>query len=82
MASIQQKENRPDWRFFILPTRERVLNLLAKIEDTFPSSEFWFTDEASYRENILGKIWWTPKDFRDKTYSIFKPPEGEQIQIV
>ena len=57
---------------WVLPTQKRVAMLLGKIEDEFPSRKFWFTDEASYRKDILGKIWWTPKDFRDKTYSLFE----------
>jgi hypothetical protein len=43
---------------------------LAKIEDRFPLRRFWFTDEESYRANILGKIWWTARDFREATYSL------------
>jgi hypothetical protein len=47
-----------------------VLNLLAKIEDKYPYERFYLTDEESYRKNIIGKIFWTPKDFRDKTYAL------------
>lgn len=55
-----------------MPTQLRIANFLAKIEDDLPSTRFWFTDEDSFRKNIMGKIWWTPKDFRERTYSIFK----------
>lgn len=56
---------------FILPTRERVLRLLMKLEDIAPNRKLWFTDEDSYKENIKGKIFWTPKDYRDTTYGLF-----------
>jgi len=44
-----------------------VLGLLSKLE-TY--RRFYLTDKESYRKNILGKIWRTPKDFREATYSI------------
>lgn len=55
---------------FVMPTKMRVAHFLAKIEEKFPYRRFWFTDEESYRTNILGKIWWTPRDFRDATYGL------------
>ena len=55
---------------FVMPTKARVAHFLAKIEERFPYRRFWFTDEESYRTNILGKIWWTPRDFRDATYHL------------
>lgn len=55
---------------FVMPTKMRVAHFLAKIEERFPLRRFWFTDEESYRTNVLGKIWWTPRDFRDATYSL------------
>ena len=55
---------------FVMPTKMRVAHFLAKIEEKFPYRKFWFTDEESYRSSILGKIWWTPRDFRDATYSL------------
>jgi hypothetical protein len=58
--------------YVTMPTQQRVARFLVKIEDDISTSQFWFTDEKSYQTNILGKIWWTPKDFRDRTYSIFK----------
>ncbi|HEV3219578.1 MAG TPA: replication-relaxation family protein [Candidatus Acidoferrales bacterium] len=58
--------------YITMPTQLRVARFLDKIEDDIKSTQFWFTDEASYKRDILGKIWWTPADFRDRTYSIFK----------
>ena len=55
-----------------MPTQKRVALFLGKIEEELPTTQFWFTDEDSFQKNILGKIWWTPKDFRERTYSIFK----------
>lgn len=71
-ARFQEKYGLSDFRvLWVLPTIKRVQMLLGKIEDEFPFRRFWFTDEAAYKRDILGKIWWTPKDFRDRTYSIF-----------
>jgi hypothetical protein len=68
---FRKKYNAEDYRvLWILPTQNRVLNLLAKLEEDFPYRKFYVTDEASYNRDIGGKIWWTPKDFRDKTYSL------------
>jgi hypothetical protein len=65
------RETHRDFRvFFVMPTKARVAHFLAKIEERFPYRRFWFTDEESYRRDVLGKIWWTPRDFRDATYSI------------
>jgi hypothetical protein len=55
---------------WVLPTKARVLGLLAKIEYDFPYRRFYVTDEESYKTNLKGKIWWTPKDLRDSTYAI------------
>jgi hypothetical protein len=57
---------------FVMPTTARIAHFLTKIEDRFPYRRFWFTDEESYRKNILGKIWWTPRDFRDRTYALLE----------
>jgi hypothetical protein len=54
----------------VLPTQARVLGLLAKIEEKYPYKRFYVTDEASYRSNIAGKIWWTPKDFSEARYAL------------
>jgi len=70
---FREKYGASDFRvLWVLPTQERVLRLLTKIEDRFPYRRFYFTHEELYRKNISGKIWWTPKDFRDATYSIDK----------
>ena len=68
---FREKYGMDDFRvLWVLPTKERVLRLLAKIEARFPYRRFYLTDEDSYQKNILGKIWWTPRDFRETTYSI------------
>jgi hypothetical protein len=68
---FQKKYGGEDFRvLWILPTQNRVLNLLGKLEEDFPYRRFYVTDEESYRTNLKGKIWWTPKDFRDRTYSL------------
>jgi hypothetical protein len=70
---FREKYGMDDFRvLWVLPTKERVLRLLAKIEDRLPYRRFYLTDEESYQKNILGKIWWTPRDFREATYSILR----------
>jgi hypothetical protein len=65
------KEGGEDFRVcFVLPTKARVAHLLSKLEDRFPYRRFYFTDEESYRKNVVGHIWWTPRDFREATYSL------------
>jgi hypothetical protein len=65
------RQSGDDFRvLFVMPTKARVAHFLAKIEERFPYRRFWFTDEESYRANVLGKIWWTPRDFRDATYGL------------
>jgi len=56
---------------WVFPTKERVARILSKLETPFPYRKFWLTDEESYERNIKGKIFWTPKDFRDTTYGLF-----------
>jgi hypothetical protein len=73
MSRFQEKYGGGDFRvLWVLPTQKRVAMLLGKIETEFPYRKFWFTDEASYKAKLLDKIWWTPKDFRTATYSIFE----------
>jgi hypothetical protein len=68
---FQKKYQMGDFRvLWVLPTKARVLGLLSKLEDRFPYRRFYATDEESYRRDILGKIWWTPKDFRTMTYAL------------
>ncbi len=67
------KYDMPDFRvLWVLPTIKRVQMLLGKVEDEFPVRKFWFTDEASYKRDITGKIWWTPKDYSTRAYSLFE----------
>ena len=67
-----QKYCREDFRvIWVFPTRERVVRILSKLENAHPYRKFWLTDEESYERNIKGKIFWTPKDFRDATYGLF-----------
>jgi hypothetical protein len=54
---------------FLLPTKERVLNLLKKLEPEFPCRHFYLTDKASIA-NITGSIFWTPKDYEEHTYGL------------
>jgi hypothetical protein len=68
---FKRKYGHDDFRvLWVLPTEARVLGLLAKIEDKYPFRRFYVTHEQLYQDNIKGKIWWTPKDFRDATYSL------------
>jgi hypothetical protein len=68
---FRRKYGMDDFRvLWVLPTKQRVLGLLAKLEDKFPYRRFYVTDEESYKTNFKGKIWWTPKDFREATYAI------------
>jgi hypothetical protein len=57
----------------VMPTLQRIQNFIAKIEEEIPSSRIWFTSEERYQKDILGKIWWAPKNYRDRVYSILKP---------
>lgn len=54
----------------ITPTRQRALNLCAKLRDVgLVSKRFWFTDLgpicADEPQRILEKLFLTPKDFRE-----------------
>jgi hypothetical protein len=61
--------------YIVMPTVKRIQIFLASIEDELPSSKLWFTAEELYQKDILGKIWWTPRNFRDRVYSILKPSD-------
>jgi len=68
---FRKKYGGDDFRvLWVLPTKARVLGLLVKLEHEFPYRRFYVTDEESYKTNIQGNIWWTPKDFNDATYAI------------
>lgn len=58
--------------YVTMPTQLRVARLLNKLEEIIQSTNFWFTDEESFKSRILQRVWWTPADFRDRTYSIFR----------
>lgn len=49
-------------------TGERRGNLLKQLNKEFNHRMFWLTDEESYKTNIGGEIFKTPKDFTSKTY--------------
>jgi len=49
-----------------------TLNLLEKIEATFPYRRFWLTDESKLK-TILGEIFKTPKDYDKAAYSLLSP---------
>jgi hypothetical protein len=53
----------------VLPTYEKTYNLLTACEeskkDGLCNRKFWFTDRASLERDPKGRIWQTPKDFRD-----------------
>jgi hypothetical protein len=57
----------------VMPTVLRIQNFLGKIENELPSSRLWFTSEERYKADILGKIWWTPRSFRERVYSLLRP---------
>jgi len=62
--------------YISLPTPERADRYLQKLADIpkAKSSKIWITDEDSWRKEILGPIWRTPKNYLDgRTYSILKP---------
>ena len=55
------------------PTVNRVERFLQRIAPHVPSAKIWVTYEEAYQKDILGKIWWTPKNFEERQYSILKP---------
>ena len=59
--------------YIVVQTERRAEMLLRSIENELPTSKLWFTDVLSFNKNVLGKIWWTPKNFRERQYSILKP---------
>jgi hypothetical protein len=70
--SFKEKYGYDDFRvIWVFPTKERVVRILSKLENELPYRKFWLTDEESYQTNISGRIFWTPKDFRDATYGLF-----------
>lgn len=73
VAKLKTYDREKHHTLIVMPTIQRIQNFLSKIEDELPSTRLWFTDEASYQRDILGKIWWTPRNFRERQYSILKP---------
>jgi hypothetical protein len=70
--AFAEKYLHEDFRvIWVFPTKERVARILAKLETEYPYRKFWLTDEESFEANMAGKIFWTPKDFRDTTYGLF-----------
>jgi len=59
--------------YIVVQTTRRVEMLLASIEDTLNTPRLWFTSVDVFSKNPTGKIWWTPKNFRDRAYSILRP---------
>ena len=47
--------------------------LLAKIAKKYSHRMFWLTTESLYRENLMGEIFQTPRDYAQRSYSIFTP---------
>ena len=73
VSKLKRYDKQFDRSYIVMPTLARVENFLSKIEKELPTTRLWFTDEAHYRENIMGKIWLTPKNWQERTYSILKP---------
>jgi hypothetical protein len=55
----------------VLRTEERQKNLLKELNKTYNHRTLWLTDERSYKENIGGEIFKTPKDYEKAAYSFF-----------
>lgn len=66
-----------DWNFrkfrvvVIQKTDERVLHLLRVMSDPLRLGMFWLASEARYKENLGGAIFLTPRDFAQKSHSLF-----------
>ena len=68
-------ECQKEWNFrqfrtiVVQRTEERRKNLLKQLSAQFNHRTFWLTDEQSYKENIGGAIFKTPKDYNTAAYS-------------
>jgi hypothetical protein len=51
-------------------TDERRTNLLKALNTQYNHRMFWLTDELSYKENVGGQIFHTPRDYQNTTYSL------------
>jgi hypothetical protein len=68
-----------DWANFrqfrvivIQRTEEKVNFLLSRLAEKYKHRMFWLGAEHSYKNDISAKIFRTPKDFRDASYSILQ----------
>jgi hypothetical protein len=57
----------------LMPTKTRTDNYVKKLSLLLPSTIFWVTDYDSWKEDVLGKIFRTPKNYETRMYSILKP---------
>jgi hypothetical protein len=62
-----------DRSYIVVQTERRAEMLLKSIEDDMPTSKLWFTTKEKLLANPKDKIWWTPKNFRERQYSILRP---------
>ena len=58
---------------WLFPTEERRQNFLEAIEKEFNTTRFWFSTYDLALTDPLGKIWLTPKNYKERPYSILKP---------
>lgn len=55
---------------FIFRERSMVENFVNRLADEFPYLWIYATDIESVKHNPTGKIFWTPKDFEQKSHSL------------
>jgi hypothetical protein len=51
-------------------TDERRANLLKQLNKELNHRMFWLADEQSYKDNMGGQIFKTPKDYQNTAYSL------------
>jgi len=66
-----------DWKLFrnyrvivVVRTEDRQRNLLARLSPLLPYRFIWVTTEELYKQDIMSKIFLTPKDFMVSAYSL------------
>ena len=66
-----------DWKLFrnyrvivVVRTEERQRNLLTRLSPLLPYRFIWVTTEELYKQDIMSKIFLTPKDFTKSAYSL------------
>ena len=66
-----------DWKHFrrfrvvvVVQNEERRRNLLQRLAEKWPTRAFWITTRKAYQQNIAGAIFFTPRDYRDRAYSL------------